>query len=264
VIATVADTDDPCWTRTPMNTRLTAMTHLLLRPFALILFAANLVPLVGVIAWGWDAFVLLMLYWLETAVIAFWTVLRIALLPRAALADLQIGSSGAPSSSLGLAAFFTLHAGIFMAVHFLFLWALFSDDWSKRIHGVGDFVDQMVVGTGLWVPLLVLFLGRGLLMLFDLIEPWLRRLFALPPPASAPPSALGPGETLIIGLYLRIFVMQVTIIIGAWFAMLAGSTGALVFLIAVKTAVDLCFQLLAERFHVAWMQAKSQATSGAE
>jgi hypothetical protein len=43
----------------------------LLRPSVLILVAANLVPLVGVIFWGWDAFVLLMLYWLETAVIAF-------------------------------------------------------------------------------------------------------------------------------------------------------------------------------------------------
>ena len=39
--------------------------RLLLRPSVLILVAANLVPLIGVIFWGWDAFVLLMLYWLE-------------------------------------------------------------------------------------------------------------------------------------------------------------------------------------------------------
>jgi hypothetical protein len=48
-----------------------AVARLLLRPSVLILVAANLVPLIGVIFWGWDAFVLLMLYWLETAVIAF-------------------------------------------------------------------------------------------------------------------------------------------------------------------------------------------------
>ena len=41
-----------------------------LKPPALLLLAANLIPLVGVLVWGWDAFVLLMLYWLETAVIA--------------------------------------------------------------------------------------------------------------------------------------------------------------------------------------------------
>ena len=51
--------------------------------------------------------------------------------------------------------------------------------------------------------------------------------------------------------------MQVTIIIGAWFAMLVGNAGALVFLIAVKTAVDLSFQIIAERFHAAWIKAKA-------
>ena len=40
------------------------MARYLLQPSSLILIAANLVPLVGVIFWDWDAFVLLMLYWL--------------------------------------------------------------------------------------------------------------------------------------------------------------------------------------------------------
>src|SRR5262245_21233935 len=52
------------------------VAHALLQPAPLILLAANLVPLVGVLVCDWDAFVLLMLYWLETAVIAFWTILR--------------------------------------------------------------------------------------------------------------------------------------------------------------------------------------------
>ena len=52
--------------------------------------------------------------------------------------------------------------------------------------------------------------------------------------------------------------MQVTIIIGAWFAMLLGNVGALLFLITVKTAVDLSFQVIAERFHAAWLNAKSE------
>src|SRR5258708_30478877 len=99
----------------------------LLRPPALLLLAANLVPLVGVIAWGWDAFVLLMLYWLETAVIAFWTIVRIATMPASALTGLQIESKGSrPASPLGLAAFFTLHARLFMCVPFPFLWVLFA------------------------------------------------------------------------------------------------------------------------------------------
>jgi hypothetical protein len=115
----------------------------LLRPSVLILVAANLVPLVGVIFWGWDAFVLLMLYWLETAVIAFWTIVRIATLPRDALGKIRYEGSDKTPSPLGLAAFFTLHAGIFMGVHFLFLWELFAGPWARKIHGPRDFVDQV-------------------------------------------------------------------------------------------------------------------------
>ena len=72
------------------------MWRFLMQPANLILLAANLFPLVGVIFWGWDAFVLLMLYWLETAVIAFWTVARIATMPISTLGDLQFrDASGA-------------------------------------------------------------------------------------------------------------------------------------------------------------------------
>ena len=113
----------------------------------------------------------------------------------------------------------------------------------------------MVLDTRLWLPLLVLFFGRGALMLFDRVEPFLRRQLRLTSRRREPLIAHGQGETLIFGLYIRIFVMQVTIILGAWLALLAGNAGALVFLIATKTAVDLTFQVVAERFHAAWVQA---------
>ena len=244
----------------PRLGRDSALIRALLRPPALLLLAANLVPLLGVILWGWDAFVLLMLYWLETAVIAFWTIVRIATMSASGLADLQIESKGSrPASPLGLAAFFTLHAGIFMAVHFLFLWVLFAGDWAHKIHGVRSFVDQMVIDTGLWVPLLVLFVVRGGFMLLDAVKPWIGRRLGVVERKPAEEQMLGPGESIIFGLYLRIVVMQVTIIFGAWFAMLAGGVGALTFLILVKTAVDVSFQVLGERFHAAWVKAKAQA-----
>ena len=69
------------------------MARYLPQPSTLILIAANLVPLLGVFLWGWDAFVLLVLYWLETAVIAFWTIVRIATQPRDALGDIKFEGS---------------------------------------------------------------------------------------------------------------------------------------------------------------------------
>ena len=72
---------------------------------------------------------------------------------------------------------------------------------------------------------------------------------------------LSPAESVLFGLYIRIIVMQVTIILGAWFAMLIGTAGALVFLIAIKTAVDLSFQIIAERFHAALVKAKEKTAA---
>ncbi|HEY7269703.1 MAG TPA: DUF6498-containing protein [Dehalococcoidia bacterium] len=237
------------------------MARILGQTANLILIAANLVPLIGVIFWGWDAFVLLMLYWLETAVIAFWTILRIATMKAGALGDITFDSGKPVTSSLGMAAFFTLHAGIFMLVHFVFLWVLFSGDWSQRIHGVRDFINLMVIGTGLWVPLLVLFIARGATMLFEGMRPQLLRWFNIVPHDRPEPSALSPAESLVLGLYFRIVLMQITIIVGAWFAMLFGSVGALAFLIFLKTAIDLSFQGLVTRTHNAWAKAKAEQTN---
>jgi hypothetical protein len=39
-------------------------------------FIGNMTPLYGVLYWQWDTFQLLMLYWMETVVLAFWTLMR--------------------------------------------------------------------------------------------------------------------------------------------------------------------------------------------
>jgi hypothetical protein len=216
---------------------------------SLVLVAANLLPIAGVVWWGWDAFVLLMLYWLETAIIGFWTIVRLVATPT------SVDVNGKPLDEMNLVgrmalgAFVTVHAGIFMTVHFVFLWVLFSGAWSERIDGVGDFVREMIVGTDLWLPLAFLFVVRGVLVM----GPALRRRLGIV--AGAPP-APPDDENPIIGLYIRIVVMQFTIILGAWFAILAGdSVGPLILLIALKTAVDLFSDRIAH--HVAAKRAEA-------
>ncbi len=236
------------------------MARYLLQPSTLILLAANLVPLVGVILWDWDAFILLMLYWLETAVIAFWTIVRIATMPRNALGNIHFQGSDKPAAPLALAAFFTLHAGIFMGAHFMFLWELFSGNWPRRIHSLRDFVVEIVIATSLWLPLIALFIGRGALTMFEMVEPFLRRLFQLAPRRSEK-TMLSPAETILFGLYVRILIMQFTIILGAWFALLIGTVGAYIFLIALKTAIDMAFQVFADAIHAAWVKAKSKSAA---
>lgn len=191
---------------------------------------ANLLPLIGVFFWGWDAFVLLILYWLETLIIAFWTMV-VALLGPAPLLKGGKGTMGFPGR-LAMVAFFTLHAGIFMTVHFVFLWVLFAGSWRDLIDGPVSFVRILILGTDLWFPLAVLFLIRG----YFALAPCVRRSFGIDDSGE-------PGETFQVGgLYLRIFVMQFTIIVGGWIAIMAGGTvGPLILLVLFKTLIEVWF-----------------------
>ena len=84
-------------------------------------------------------------------------------------------------------------------------------------------------------------------MMFEMVEPFLRRLFRLAPRRADKDDARARRKRSLFGLYTRIFIMQVTIILGAWFALLIGTVGAYVFLIALKTAIDVAFQVLGGR-----------------
>ena len=220
----------------------TAFRRRLTYPSTLILLGANLLPLAGVLFWGWDAFVLLALYWLETAIIGFWMLVRIATAPPGSLGGLESGDGNTITSPAALTLFFIVHAGMFMGVHFVFLWSLFSGDWAGKIHSPVDFVTKLVIATGLWLPLLVLFFARGAVVFHALIGArllaWLyrRRGLATSSRAAAPPA--DQAGSMIGAFYARVVVMHITIIASAFLSVL-GTLAPLIILIVLKTAVDL-------------------------
>lgn len=95
------------------------------------LVAANLLPLVGVLSWGWDAGRVVTLYWFENVVIGALQVLKLAL--------------ARPPRKLALIPFFVLHYGLFTFVHGVFLVTLFQ---GATTFGHGVLAD----GAG-WVAL---------------------------------------------------------------------------------------------------------------
>lgn len=207
-------------------------------PYTVFLVLANLLPLAGVAFFGWDVFVILILYWLETLVIAFWTILPVLIFPDLTANGMgaRVAGSGNAAGRIGTAAFLTVHAGIFMTVHFLFLWTLFAGGWADVVHGPRDFVTAVVIGTGLWLPLLILFVVRGWGILGWVVLPRLPFL----PADDRPPRPDEPA--LLAGLYVRIFIMQVALIFGGWVTLLlGGNMGVLVLLVLAKTAADLNF-----------------------
>ncbi len=222
------------------------MKSVLLRlsePSTLILIAANAVPIAGILFWHWDAFLLLLLYWMETAILGFWTMVAVAISPEKAM-----GPLGKGKSRIGMIAFLLLHAGIFMGVHFMILWDLFAGGWASRIHGIVDFFRLIVIGQDLWLPLLVLFLVRGLVVLATILEPkWLPGWSPQPAPAVSDSETAFPISGPLFGFYARIIVMQLALIFGGVIAVLAGAGASLIVLVIIKTAIDLGLFLNADQ-----------------
>lgn len=198
----------------------------------LVALAGNLVPLAGVLYWGWDPFQLLMLYWMETVILAGWTMARIGVMPQAELGTITVNGRERPGSNRVMVGFFSLHAGMFIAVHFLFLWLLFSDGWTARVRGPITFVHDLVIESGAWIPL-VFALVSGLISF--LIERARSLAFVLPAGGKAEDRV----GSVVGSLYMRIFAMQFAIIAGAMFAKEYGTNAPLLIVIVLKTLFDL-------------------------
>ena len=115
------------------------------------LIIANLVPLFGVIFAGWDAGMIVVLYWGENLIVGFYTVLRIA------------GAKHNPppnrASKSFVVPFFCVHYGVFCLVHGLFVRQLVRI--GERAPGAPEpsgFATMLV--AGIW-PLAALAVSHG-------------------------------------------------------------------------------------------------------
>jgi hypothetical protein len=178
----------------------------------LALIAANLVPLIGVLLGGWKLAEVMVLFWAESAVIGFYTLLKMAV----------VGKWLVAFSGL----FFVGHFGGFMAVHFLFIYEMFVRGINARGPGPGAIEALSHLFTPLWPALLALFVSHGISFVLNFLarreyqRTTVSRLMAAP--------------------YGRIVMMQFTLIFGGWVVMwLKNPLPALVLLIVLKVAADL-------------------------
>lgn len=80
-----------------------------------ILILSNLIPIFGAIVWGWDAGMLLVLYWLESVIIGVLNIPKIVMCQGGGAVRGFIGGK------IYLAIFFTVHYGAFCFGHAVFL-----------------------------------------------------------------------------------------------------------------------------------------------
>jgi hypothetical protein len=188
------------------------------KPSFLVLIAANLYPVAAVLFFGWEVFLLLVLFWMENLVIGFFTVLK------------MLFAGGEKSGRLvkfSIIPFFCLHYGIFALVHGVFVFVLFGGVFSSD----SAFIDletprQQFMSYQLSLGSLTLFISHGVSFVYNYI---------------------GAGEyknsnpnNLMQQPYGRVVILHLTIIFGGFLMMLLGSPVAgLLLLIVLKTALDL-------------------------
>jgi hypothetical protein len=177
-----------------------------------VLIAANLMPLAGVLFFGWDLANVLVLFWAESAVIGFYTVLKMLV-------------TGKLWAIFGVV-FFLGHFGGFMAMHFLFIYLMFI----RGIHAVGPEpgvrVALLKIFVPLWIPLAALFVSHGVSFVSNFLGQREYERTSV--------------QALMAAPYGRIVAMQLTVIFGGWVVLLLNNpVPALATLVVMKTAMDL-------------------------
>jgi len=181
--------------------------------------ALNLIPVAGVLFWGWSAFALIVLYWIENLVVGVRTLMSM-------VANAAVTGGANWFAALFLGAFFTFHYGLFCFGHGVFVMAMFGGNLN------GDTILDLGAGVS------ALFAAQtNLLIGFASIVAWQLVQFIL---------FITRGEvrrTTVLDLmgapYPRIIVLHVTIIFGGFVLLLLNQpVGGILVLALVKMAYD--------------------------
>ena len=204
----------------------------------LALVGANTVPLWGVLFAGWDAFLLVLLYWAENVIVGFYNILRIATAKTEHIAE-QLGK-------LFMIPFFVVHYGGFTAVHGLFVLFLFQKGEGARAFPAARewpcffaFVQLLinvikeafaVAPESFRVAFSGLMVSHGVSFVYNYL---LKGEYAN-----------ATGKDLMARPYGRIVVMHIAVLAGAFLTMAVGSPVAiLTVLVVLKTFVDVQLHL---------------------
>ena len=207
----------------------------------------NLVPLAGVLWWGWNLFSILALYWVENGIVGAYNVLKMLRAEGSNLPGMRMQLNGRPIDSVArgpLASFFLLHYGFFWLGHGLFVLVFlpliggmsfgfdFDPDGSLTpfVRPGGDGPEWSLVGLGA----IGLAISHG-------ISYWTNYI------GRGEYRATSPAQ-LMLAPYGRLVILHVTIVLGATVSFWLGSPiGSLVVLVALKTLLDLFFHLREHR-----------------
>jgi len=196
------------------------------------LVVANLIPLIGVLFFGWSVWNILVIYWLENGIVGLINVLKMSVATGDEVTPgVTFMVNGRPATSatkMGLIPFFIVHYGIFWFVHGIFVltlpafFSLMSDDGMTL-----DLGPVVFAAVGLAI-------SHGLSFWWNFLHGGEYRRTA--------------AAALMFAPYKRLVALHITIIFGAFAVMFTGAPAAAVaVLVAIKTAIDLGLHLAEHR-----------------
>ena len=186
---------------------------------AVFLVAANLVPLLGVLLWDWDVFLLLLLFWCENVVIGIFGIARM----------IVAGKTESAAESLFLPAFFLVHYGGFMFGHFMVLFGMYSStigDGGKLVEPADYFL--AITERLNWLAVVALFVSHG----WSFVENYMGK---------REHERLTPGQAMALP-YRRMFITHIALLLGGFLLVEKGEPlGGLILLVVLKIGLDLVF-----------------------
>ena len=183
------------------------------------LVAANCLPVLGVLFFGWDAFAVVVLYWAENLVVGFYNILK--------MATVKPSHPIEHAGKLFLIPFFTFHYGMFTMVHGVFVFAFFGNSMRS---GPNPFEMFARIPVQVMWAIGALLISHGVSFVYNyLIKGEYKRV------------NLG---QLMGRPYGRIVVMHIAILGGGFMTMALGSpVGILFVLVVLKTGFDVVLHL---------------------
>ncbi len=187
-------------------------------PTVIVLLLANLIPLYGVLVFGWETFPLVYLFWLENVVVGGINVLKML------LAAPHSGVSWA--AKLFLIPFFCVHYGMFTFVHGVFVVGFFGRQFRPgAAFPAAELFLRMISEQHLWLALMALVVSHGFSFGWNYLVRGEFRTASM--------------SALMQEPYGRVVVLHVAILGGAFLLMALGSPVAgLVLLVGLKIALD--------------------------
>lgn len=188
-------------------------------PSVLLLVLANLVPLAGVMLFGWAVFPVMLLFWLENVVVGIFNALKMLLAGGGAMSQ---------AGKLLLVPFFCVHYGGFTVVHGVFVFAMFGgrDRLGGGLFPTPEGIGRVIGDQHLWLAVLGLVISHGFSFGWNYLRGGAYREANL--------------DRLMMQPYGRVVVLHVAILGGGFLIMALGSPVAgLALLIVLKIVVDL-------------------------